>query len=72
MLQYQESLPLDTLLVGTPDPADLVSISQVLVAIITIITITNSTDVLTSNSKVMPFNWLDFPVHDNLAVESIL
>jgi len=26
--QYQESLPLDTLLVGTPDPADLVSISQ--------------------------------------------
>merc|ERR1719474_1941492 len=26
--QYQESLPLDTLLVCTPDPADLVSISQ--------------------------------------------
>ena len=50
MFQYQESLPLDTLLVGTPDPADLVSISQVLVAIITIITITNSTDVLTYNS----------------------
>ena len=28
-VQYQQSLPLDTLLVGTPDPADLVSISQV-------------------------------------------
>ena len=27
--QYQQSLPPDTLLVGTPDPADLVSISQV-------------------------------------------
>jgi cyclin G2 len=26
--QYQQSLPMDTLLVGTPEPADLVSISQ--------------------------------------------
>ena len=65
-------MPLDTLLVGTPDPADLVSISQVLVAIITIITITNSAEVRSSNSmnEVMPFIWLNFPVHDNVAVKS--